>query len=64
MVVQSDIDTLAGVTLEASKTNRNVKGPLELAILAYAKKQTRTYLVQGPIWYGKEPIHRKLENGQ
>ncbi|MGI9315934.1 MAG: DNA/RNA non-specific endonuclease [bacterium] len=63
-VLQSDIDTLAGVTPEASKTNRNVKGPLESAILARAKKQTHTYLVQGPIWYGTEPIHGKLENGQ
>ncbi len=64
VVKQSDIDTLAGVTPEASKTNRNVKGPLESAILAHAKKQTHTYLVQGPVWYGKEPIHGKLENGQ
>lgn len=64
VVVQSDIDTLAGVTPEASKTNRNVKGPLESAILAYSKKQTHTYLVQGPVWYGKEPVHGKLENGQ
>lgn len=64
VVVQSDIDTLAGVTPEASKTNRNVKGPLESAILAYAKKQTHTYLVQGPVWYGKEPIHGKLDSGQ
>ncbi len=63
-VEQSDVDTLAGVTPEASKTNRNCKGPLESAILAYAKKQTHTYLVQGPIWYGPEPIHGKLENGQ
>lgn len=63
-VEQSDIDTLAGVTPEASKTNRNCKGPLESAILARAKKQTHTYLVQGPIWYGTEPIHGKLENGQ
>ena len=36
VVEQSDIDTLAGVTPEASKTNRNVKGPLESAILAHA----------------------------
>ena len=64
VVIQSDIDTLAGVTPEAAKTNRNVKGPLESAILAYAKKQTHTYLVQGPIWYGNEPKHGKLENGQ
>ena len=64
VVVQSDIDTLAGVTPEASKTNRNVKGPLESAILAYAKKKTHTYLVQGPVWYGKEPSHGKLANGQ
>ena len=64
VVKQSDIDTLAGVTPEASKTNRNVKGPLESAILAYARKQTHTYLVQGPVWYGKDPIHGKLENGQ
>ena len=64
VVVQSDIDTLAGVTPEASKTNRNVKGPLESAILDYGKKHTHTYLVQGPVWYGKEPIHGKLENGQ
>lgn len=61
---QSDIDTLAGVTPEASKTNRNCKGPLENAIFAYAKRQTHTYLVQGPIWYGHDPIHGKLENGQ
>lgn len=64
VVLQSDIDTLAGVTPEASKTNRNCKGPLESAILARAKKHTHTYLVQGPIWYGIEPIHGKLENGQ
>ena len=63
-VEQSDIDTLAGVTPEASKTNRNCKGPLESAILARAKKNTHTYIVQGPIWYGAEPIHGKLENGQ
>jgi DNA/RNA endonuclease G (NUC1) len=64
VVVQSDIDTLAGVTPEASKTNRNCKGPLESAILAHAKKHTHTYLVQGPVWYGAEPKHGKLENGQ
>ncbi len=64
VVEQSDIDTLAGVTPEASKTNRNVKGPLESAILAHAKKHTHTYLVQGPVWSGKEPMHGKLENGQ
>ena len=52
--------TLAGVTPGASKTNRNVKGSLETAILARAKKQTHTYLLQGPIWYGTEPIHGKL----
>ena len=63
-VVQSDIDTLAGVTPEASATNRNVKGPLESAILAYAKEKTHTYLVQGPVWYGAEPKNGKLENGQ
>ena len=45
VVEQSDIDTLAGVTPEADKTNRNCKGPLESAILAYAKKQTHTNLV-------------------
>ena len=64
VVEQSDIDTLAGVTPEASKTNRNCKGPLESAILAHAKKHTHTYLVQGPVWYGSEPHHGKLENGQ
>ena len=64
VVEQSDIDTLAGVTPEASKVNRNCKGPLESAILKYAKKKTHTYLVQGPIWYGSEPNHGKLENGQ
>lgn len=64
VVEQSDVDTLAGVTPEASKTNRNCKGPLESAILDYARKQTHTYLVQGPVWYGPEPIHGKLENGQ
>ena len=64
MVEQSDVDTLAGVTPEASKTNRNCKGPLESAILEYAKKQTHSYLVQGPVWYGREPIHGKLENAQ
>lgn len=64
LVDQADIDTLAGVTPEASKTNRNVKGPLESAILAHAKKQTHTYLVQGPVWYGLEPKNGKLENGQ
>jgi len=64
VVEQSDIDTLAGVTPEASKMNRNCKGPLESAILKYAKKKTHTYLVQGPVWYGSEPIHGKLENGQ
>lgn len=64
VVEQSDIDTLAGVTPEASKTNRNVKGPLESAILAHAKEHTHTYLVQGPVWYGVEPKHGKLENGQ
>ena len=63
-VEQSDISTLAGVTPEASKTNRNCKGPLESAILAYAKEQTHTYLVQGPVWHGAEPKHGKLENGQ
>ena len=60
VVVQSDIDTLAGVSPEASKTNRNVKGPLESAILAYAKTKTHTYLVQGPVWYGAEPKHGML----
>ena len=55
---------VAGVTPEACKTNRNCKGPLESAILEYAKNQTHTYLVQGPVWYGTEPIHGKLENGQ
>lgn len=64
VVEQSDVDTLAGVTPEASKTNRNVKGPLETAILAQAKKNTHTYLVQGPVWYGVDPIHGKLKNGQ
>ena len=64
VVEQSDVDTLAGVTPEASKTNRNCKGPLESAILEYAKKQTHSYLVQGPVWYGREPIHGKLENVQ
>jgi DNA/RNA endonuclease G (NUC1) len=64
VVEQSDIDTLAGVTPEASKTNRNCKGPLESAILAYAKNHTHTYLVQGPVWYGTAPVHGKLENGQ
>lgn len=64
VVKQSDIDTLAGVTPEASKTNRNVKGPLESAILARARTHTHTYLVQGPVWFGPEPIHGKLENGQ
>lgn len=64
VVEQSDVDTLAGVTPEASKTNRNVKGPLESAILEYAKKQTHTYLVQGPVWYGAEPKIGKLGNGQ
>ena len=64
IVEQSDVDTLAGVTPEASKTNRNVKGPLESAILEHAKKQTHTYLVQGPVWYGTEPMHGKLGNGQ
>lgn len=64
VVEQSDVDTLAGVTPEASKTNRNCKGPLESAILARAKKHTHTFLVQGPIWYGFEPVHGKLENGQ
>ncbi len=64
VVTQSDIDTLAGVTPEASKTNRNVKGPLESAILAHAKKHTHTYLVQGPVWYDSDPVHGKLENGQ
>lgn len=63
-VEQSDIDTLAGVTPEAAKTNSNVKGPLESAILKYATKKTHTYLVQGPVWYGAEPKHGKLENGQ
>jgi DNA/RNA endonuclease G (NUC1) len=63
-VEQSDIDTLAGVTPEARKMNRNCKGPLESAILAQAKKHTHTYLVQGPVWYGIEPKHGKLENGQ
>jgi len=32
VVEQSDVDTLAGITPEASKTNRNCKGPLESAI--------------------------------
>lgn len=64
VVEQSDIDTLAGVTPEASKTNRNVKGPLESAILHYAKKQTHTYLVQGPVWFGTTPKNGKLANGQ
>jgi DNA/RNA endonuclease G (NUC1) len=64
VVEQSDVDTLAGVTPEASKTNRNCKGPLESAILARAKEHTHTFLVQGPVWYGSEPIHGKLENGQ
>ncbi len=61
---QSDVDTLAGVTPEASATNRNCKGPLESAILKHALKKTHTYLVQGPVWRGNEPIHGKLENGQ
>ena len=64
VVEQSDVDTLAGVTPEASKMNQNCKGPLESAILKYAKKQTHTYLVQGPVWFGHVPIHGKLENGQ
>ena len=64
VVEQSDVDTLAGVTPEASATNQNCKGPLETAILGYAKTQTHTYLVQGPVWYGIEPIHGKLGNGQ
>ena len=64
VVEQSDIDTLAGVTPEASNTNRNCKGPLESAILAHAKKHTHTYIVQGPVWYGINPVHGKLENGQ
>ena len=63
-VEQSDIDTLAGVCPEASATNRNCKGPLETAILKYSMTQTHSYLVQGPIWYGREPIYGKLENGQ
>ncbi len=61
---QSDIDTLAGVTPEASATNRNCKGPLETAILKRAMTKTHTYLVQGPVWYGLKPKHGKLENGQ
>jgi DNA/RNA endonuclease G (NUC1) len=64
VVEQSDIDTLAGVTPEASTTNRNCKGPLESAILAKAKEHTHTYLVQGPVWYGSTPSHGKLGNGQ
>ncbi len=64
LVVQSDIDTLAGVTPEASATNRNCKGPLETAIFNRAKKHTHTYLVQGPVWYEEEPKYGKLENGQ
>lgn len=64
VVEQSDIDTLAGVTPEASAMNQNVKGPLESAILDHARKQTHTYLVQGPVWYGLEPKHGKLRNGQ
>jgi len=64
LVEQSDIDTLAGVTPEASATNRNCKGPLESAIFKHAKNQTHTYLVQGPVWRGSEPKHGKLENGQ
>ncbi|MEM7425256.1 MAG: DNA/RNA non-specific endonuclease [Pseudomonadota bacterium] len=61
---QSDIDTLAGVTPEASATNRNCKGPLETAILKHAMTQTHTYLVQGPVWFGDKPEHGMLENGQ
>ena len=61
---QSDIDTLAGVTPEASATNRNCKGPLETAILNRAVEQTHTYLVQGPVWREDEPKYGKLENGQ
>ena len=61
---QSDIDTLAGVTPEACKTNRNVKGPLESAILEYAKSQTHAYLVQGPVWFGDRPVNGVLRNGQ
>jgi len=47
---QSDIDTLAGVCPEALAMNRNVKGPLESAILEMAKKCEHTYIVQGPVW--------------
>ena len=63
-VEQSDIDTLAGVCPEASATNRNCKGPLETAILSYSMTQTHSYLVQGPVWYERQPKHGKLENGQ
>ena len=48
VVEQSDVDTLAGVTPEASKTNRNVKGPLESAILAKAKKTPTPIWCRGP----------------
>lgn len=52
---QSDIDTLAGVCPEAPAMNRNVKGPLESAILEQAKLCEHTYVVQGPIW-GDYPL--------
>ena len=62
--VQSDVDTLAGVTPESSPVNRHIKGPLESAIKAYSLRQTHSVLVQGPLWHGPAPIHGHLRNGQ
>lgn len=61
--VQSDIDTLAGVCPETPAMNRNVKGPLESAILEKAKECSHTYLVQGPIWNAGSRLDT-LRNGQ
>jgi DNA/RNA endonuclease G (NUC1) len=60
---QSDIDTLAGVCPETPAMNRNVKGPLESAILAKSKQCEHTYIVQGPVW-GDTDGEELLPGGQ
>lgn len=48
--------------------NRNVKGPLESAILEKAKECEHTYIVQGPIWSrsasGRQETEGILGSGQ
>jgi DNA/RNA endonuclease G (NUC1) len=60
---QSDIDALAGVCPEAPAMNRNIKGPLESAILERSKQCEHTYVVQGPVW-GADDDADPLPGGQ